>query len=113
MRLGQNGYTPSPGIVEAREAVADDFSARGFPVDPDRVLLTTGTSEGIEITLNALVDPDDEVLVPVPTYPLYTAVRRQDRREVGVLPHRSRQRLAARSRSHQEPDHRSHARAGR
>ena len=74
MRLGQNGYTPSPGIVEAREAVADDFSARGFPVDPDRVLLTTGTSEGIEITLNALVDPDDEVLVPVPTYPLYTAV---------------------------------------
>src|SRR5688572_22488416 len=74
MRLGQNGYTPSPGIIEAREAVADDFTARGFPVDPDRVLLTTGTSEGIEITLNALVDPDDEVLVPVPTYPLYTAV---------------------------------------
>src|SRR5574339_728511 len=74
MRHGQNGYTPSPGILEAREAVADDFTARGFPVDPDRVLLTTGTSEGIELTINALVDPDDEVLVPVPTYPLYTAV---------------------------------------
>lgn len=74
MQLGQNGYTPSPGIQEAREAVADDFSARGFPVDADRVLLTTGTSEGIELTLNALVDPGDEVLVPVPTYPLYTAV---------------------------------------
>ena len=40
----------------------------------DRVLLTSGTSEGIELTLNALVDADDEVLVPVPTYPLYTAV---------------------------------------
>ena len=74
MRHGQNGYTPSPGILEAREAVADEFTARGFPVDADRVLLTTGTSEGIEITLNALVDPGDEVLVPVPTYPLYTAV---------------------------------------
>jgi alanine-synthesizing transaminase len=74
MRHGQNGYTPSTGILEAREAVADDFSARGFPVDPDRVVLTTGTSEGIELTLNALVDPDDEVLVPTPTYPLYTAV---------------------------------------
>jgi alanine-synthesizing transaminase len=74
MRHGQNGYTPSPGILEAREAVADEFTARGFPVDADRVLLTTGTSEGIEITINALVDPGDEVLVPVPTYPLYTAV---------------------------------------
>src|SRR5574339_858977 len=61
-------------LFRSREAVADDFTARGFPVDPDRVLLTTGTSEGIELTINALVDPDDEVLVPVPTYPLYTAV---------------------------------------
>jgi alanine-synthesizing transaminase len=43
-------------------------------VTPDRVVLTSGTSEGIELTLAALVDPDDEVLVPVPTYPLYTAV---------------------------------------
>ena len=38
------------------------------------MLITSGTSEGIELTLNALVDTDDEVLVPVPTYPLYTAV---------------------------------------
>ena len=41
---------------------------------PDRVVLTAGTSEGIELALGALVDADDEVLVPVPTYPLYTAV---------------------------------------
>ncbi len=74
MREGQNGYTPSPGIEEAREAVAADFTARGFPVSADRVILTSGTSEGIELTLGALVDPEDEVLVPVPTYPLYTAV---------------------------------------
>ena len=38
------------------------------------MLITSGTSEGIELALNALVDEDDEVLVPVPTYPLYTAV---------------------------------------
>ncbi len=74
MRDGHNGYTPSPGIVEAREAVADDFTARGVPTSPDRVLLTSGTSEGIELTLGALVDEGDEVLVPTPTYPLYTAV---------------------------------------
>ena len=74
VRDGHNGYTPSPGIVEAREAVAADFAARGVPTSPDRVVLTSGTSEGIELTLGALADPGDEVLVPTPTYPLYTAV---------------------------------------
>jgi alanine-synthesizing transaminase len=65
---------PSPGIAEAREAVAADWSARGFPAEPDRVLITGGTSEGIELALTALVNPGDAVLVPMPTYPLYTAV---------------------------------------
>ena len=74
LRDGDNGYTPSPGILEARRAVADDFAERGLPTDPDRVLLTSGTSEGIELTLTALLNPGDEVLVPTPTYPLYTAV---------------------------------------
>jgi alanine-synthesizing transaminase len=71
---GRNGYVPSPGIAEAREAVAADWSARGFPAEPDRVLITGGTSEGIELALTALVNPGDAVLVPMPTYPLYTAV---------------------------------------
>ena len=74
MRDGHNGYTPSPGIAEARIAVAEDFTKRGLAVDPDRVLLTSGTSEGIELTLTALLNAGDEVLVPTPTYPLYTAV---------------------------------------
>ena len=43
-------------------------------MSPDRVLVTAGTSEGIELALTALVDPGAEVLVPMPTYPLYTAV---------------------------------------
>lgn len=74
MHDGLNGYTSSPGIEPAREAVADDFAARGLKIPADRVLLTMGTSEGIELALTALVDPGEEVLVPVPTYPLYTAV---------------------------------------
>jgi alanine-synthesizing transaminase len=74
MRDGHNGYTPSPGIAEAREAVARDFTSRGLPTSPDRVLLTSGTSEGIELTLGALANEGDAVLVPTPTYPLYTAV---------------------------------------
>ena len=74
MRDGQNAYTPSPGIMPAREAVAADFTARGVPMTADRVVLTAGTSEGIEMVLSALADPGEDVLVPVPTYPLYTAV---------------------------------------
>src|SRR5262245_55364586 len=74
MRDGHNGYLPSPGISEGRAAVADDYTPRGVPTSPDRVLLTTGSSEGIDIALTAIVDAGDEVLVPSPTYPLYTAV---------------------------------------
>ena len=71
---GANNYVPSPGIAPAREAVAAEWTGRGFPVDPDRVLITAGTSEGIELALTALANPGDGVLVPMPTYPLYTAV---------------------------------------
>jgi len=74
MRDGHNGYTASPGIAEAREAVAADFTTRGVPTSPDRVLITSGTSEGIELALTAIVDEGESVLVPSPTYPLYTAV---------------------------------------
>ena len=73
-RDGFNGYVPSPGIPAAREAVAADWTRQGFPATSDRVLITAGTSEGIELALTALVDPGDAVLVPMPTYPLYTAV---------------------------------------
>src|SRR5947209_9054173 len=74
LRDGHNTYGPSAGIPAAREAVAAEYTANGFPVSPDRVFITAGTSEGIELTLSAVVESGGEVLVPMPTYPLYTAV---------------------------------------
>jgi alanine-synthesizing transaminase len=74
MRDGHNGYTASVGIAPAREAVASEYESRGMPVGTDRVILAAGTSEGIELALGAMADAGDEVLVPTPTYPLYTAV---------------------------------------
>ena len=74
MRDGHNNYGPSAGIAPAREAVAAEYSRNGFPISADRVFITAGTSEGIELTLGAVVDAGGEVLVPMPTYPLYTAV---------------------------------------
>jgi alanine-synthesizing transaminase len=74
MRDGHNGYAPSVGILTAREAVTTECVQRGMPMTPERVVITSGTSEGIELALTALAGPGDEVLIPVPTYPLYTAV---------------------------------------
>jgi alanine-synthesizing transaminase len=74
LRDGHNGYGPSPGIASAREAVAAEYTSRGFPVTAGRTFLTSGSSEGIELALSAIADEGAEVLVPVPTYPLYTAV---------------------------------------
>jgi alanine-synthesizing transaminase len=74
IRNGQNGYAPSVGILPAREAVAAECTQRGMPLSSDRVVITSGTSEGIELALTALAESGDEVLIPVPTYPLYTAV---------------------------------------
>jgi alanine-synthesizing transaminase len=74
LRDGHNGYGPSPGLASAREAVAAEHTAHGWAICPDRVFITAGTSEGIELALTALLDEEGEVLVPMPTYPLYTAI---------------------------------------
>lgn len=82
MRDGHNGYLASAGIASAREAVAADYQQRGVEISPERVLITTGTSEAIDLALNALVNEGEEVLVPLPTYPLYTAVLAK----IGAIP---------------------------
>ncbi len=74
LRDGHNGYGPSAGLASAREAVAAEHTANGWPISADRVYITAGTSEGIELALTALLDEEGEVLVPMPTYPLYTAI---------------------------------------
>jgi alanine-synthesizing transaminase len=74
MRDGHNGYAPSPGIAPARDAVAAELASRGMQTSAERVIITSGTSEGIELALTALADAGTDVLVPSPTYPLYTAV---------------------------------------
>jgi alanine-synthesizing transaminase len=74
LRDGENGYGPSVGLLEAREAIAAENTSRGWPIPADRVVLTAGSSEGIDFVLTALADAGDEVLMPLPNYPLYTAI---------------------------------------
>lgn len=69
-----DGYCHQKGIVPAREAVAADLTARGVAgVDVDDVFMGNGVSELILMTLEALLRPGDEVLLPAPDYPLWTA----------------------------------------
>ena len=74
MRDGHNGYLPSAGVLAARTAVAAEYTRKGVAIGPERVVITQGTSEGIDLALNVIVNEGEEVLVPSPTYPLYTAV---------------------------------------
>jgi alanine-synthesizing transaminase len=67
------GYSDARGIQPARQAVAQYFDRRGVGgVTADDVYLGNGVSELIVMALQALLDTDDEVLVPSPDYPLWT-----------------------------------------
>ena len=68
------GYSDSQGIRSARTAVVQHYQTRGIDItDPDDVWLGNGASELIQISLNALLNEGDEVLIPAPDYPLWTA----------------------------------------
>lgn len=67
------GYSDSRGIYSARTAVMNFYQAEGLDVDIDQVLLGNGVSELIAMVLAAMVNPGDEILVPAPDYPLWTA----------------------------------------
>ncbi|MBI5511149.1 MAG: aminotransferase class I/II-fold pyridoxal phosphate-dependent enzyme [Deltaproteobacteria bacterium] len=73
MQKNLNGYAPSSGIKEARDAIAAEAARHGIGNVRD-IFVTTGASEAIEVVLTALVDEGDNVLTPSPGYPLYTAV---------------------------------------
>ena len=68
------GYSDSRGILSAREAVVRYYAAEGVVgVTPDDIFIGNGVSEMISLVLQALVDDGDEILVPAPDYPLWTA----------------------------------------
>ncbi|MCH8538846.1 MAG: pyridoxal phosphate-dependent aminotransferase [Alkalimonas sp.] len=68
------GYSDSQGIYPARVAVAQYYQQRGIRgADADDVFIGNGVSELILMSLQALLNNDDEVLIPSPDYPLWTA----------------------------------------
>ena len=68
------GYSDSKGILSARRAVVQYHRAKGLEgIDVEDVWLGNGVSELITMTLQALLNDGDEVLIPAPDYPLWTA----------------------------------------
>ena len=70
------GYSESKGIMSARRAIVTRYElVDGFPfLDVDDIYLGNGVSELITMTMQALLDDGDEVLIPAPDYPLWTAM---------------------------------------
>ncbi|MBI3914084.1 MAG: pyridoxal phosphate-dependent aminotransferase [Chloroflexi bacterium] len=75
LREGKTKYTPSAGIPELRQAIAQQVSVtRGVKVTEDMVVVTPGAKPIMFFTILALVEPGDEVLYPVPGFPIYESM---------------------------------------
>jgi aspartate/methionine/tyrosine aminotransferase len=75
LRDGHTHYTPTAGIPELREAIAEDVAlSRGIEVDPEQVVITPGGKPIMFFAILALVDEGDEVLLPSPAFPIYESM---------------------------------------
>ncbi|XP_066570039.1 tyrosine aminotransferase isoform X2 [Amia ocellicauda] len=66
-----NGYAPSVGYRESREAVANFYSCPEAPLETEDVILTSGCSQAIELSIGVLCNPGQNILVPCPGFSLY------------------------------------------
>ncbi len=73
LEQGRTNYTSNAGMGELRELIADDYDERyGLSYDPeDEIIATVGCSEAMQLAMQALLDPGDEVLVPEPCFVSY------------------------------------------
>ena len=72
LKAGRTKYTASVGLPELREAIAADKQARtGARVDPECVLVTSGTSPALMMVFAALCEPGSELILPAPHYACY------------------------------------------
>ncbi|XP_070575350.1 tyrosine aminotransferase-like [Ptychodera flava] len=69
-----NGYGPSVGYVEAREAVARAYSDANAPVEAKDVILTSGCSGAIELVISVLANPGQNCLIPRPGFSIYETI---------------------------------------
>jgi len=72
MCSGATHYTHSLGIIELREAICQDYQDRyGVSVDPDRIIVTPGTSPAMFLVFSGILEPGDEIILSDPCYACY------------------------------------------
>ena len=77
LHAGATHYTPSPGTLELRQAIAEEMSlSRGIDVDPASVVVAPGAKPILFFALLALVEAGDEVICPDPGFPIYESMIR-------------------------------------
>jgi len=70
-----NGYAPSEGYPELLDAIVEREKIRNkMDYKTDDICVTTGVTESLQMLLNASLDPNDEILIPGPTYPQYNLI---------------------------------------
>ena len=75
LRSGETHYTPTAGIPELREAIAEDVArSRDVPVAPAQVVVTPGGKPIMFFAILALVEQGAEVLMPNPAFPIYESM---------------------------------------
>jgi aspartate aminotransferase len=69
---GKTGYTPNPGIMELRSAIADKMRREnGLACSPEQILVTAGGSEALHLAMEVLINPGDRVVIPDPGFVSY------------------------------------------
>lgn len=71
---GKTHYAPNQGIAALCQAVAEYETNRGFPLDGSQVLITAGATGALFTALCGILNPGDEVIVPMPAFPLYESI---------------------------------------
>lgn len=75
LACGMTKYTPSAGLPELREAIAEHLATKGISTDAKNVIVTPGAKHAIFCTLAATLDPGDEVIIPSPCWTYEAMVR--------------------------------------
>lgn len=74
LNQGHTHYAPNQGIPTLRQAVADYETGRGNPTLAEQVLITVGSSQALFTALLGVLNPGEEVIVPVPAFSLYETI---------------------------------------
>ena len=74
MAAGLTHYAPNKGTDSLRKAIAEYETARGMDCTMDNILVTVGATGALNTALTGILNPGDEVIIPIPAFPLYESI---------------------------------------